>query len=136
MANVWTHLWCVELLFQQEVFKNYVTGRTHNCPLIRQGEKLWAVKCCITYTANYLMKFASQFPHDHVSGRAVDTTHIPTLSYMCLLIITTPHQRSLMHNTIVCKPNVGNHSQGTKETTKADLASLILASWVIIYLLL
>ena len=58
------------------------------------------------------MNPASQFPYGHVSGRALDTTHIPTPSYVCLLIITPPHQRGLMHNTLVCQPNVLKPQQG------------------------
>lgn len=104
MLNLWQ--------FHQEVFWAYVTSKTLNCPLIRQSQKYWAVKRCVTYTANLPHEFCLQFPHDHVSCRILDTTHIPTPSYVCLVIITAPHQRSLMHNTVVCKPNVGKPQAG------------------------
>lgn len=58
------------------------------------------------------MNPASQFPFGHVSGRALDATHIPTPSYVCLLIIALPHQRGLMHNSLVCQPNVEKPQQG------------------------
>lgn len=58
------------------------------------------------------MNPASEFPFGHVSGRAVDTTHIPTQSCVCLLIVTLPHQRECMQNTLLCQPNVATLQQG------------------------
>lgn len=78
---------------------------------------VWPVKSCVIYIPPpplppSLFNPVSQFPHGHVSGRALDTTHIPTSSYVCLLIITAPHQRGPMHNTLVCKPNGKKPQQG------------------------
>lgn len=59
------------------------------CPLISQWKSLAAV----IYVPNSSMNPASQFPFGHVSARAVDTTHIPASSCVCLVIIAWPHQR-------------------------------------------
>lgn len=63
------------------------------------------------------MRPTPEFPRGHVSGRILDTTHITHSIIERLLIIPLPHQKGLVHNPLVCQPNVEKPQQADRVTS-------------------